>query len=131
MKLSPAGRRDALLSFVLRDLDLYLATSIKENADGEITAVELREEGYECATLTKTDWKLSRREGKVIAKSDQKTWIFSEPFKSEIVGFYLTRPGDDEILYAEEFADGPYDIKRPGESVKVSVVLDSPAKQEK
>ena len=116
MNLTPAGNRDNLLSFILRDFELHLFESM--NGD---TAVDLKVDGYEPKPIGRKDWKLLKAGD--IVKSDKKTFVFAFPFKNKIAGFFLTRPGDKEQLYVERFTDGPYDILRPGESVGVIVTF--------
>ena len=73
--------------------------------------------GYGPRTLAEEDWKVLAEENKVIAVGKWVEWEFEEG-GADIYGF-IVKDGDGELLWAESYEDGPYQILRKGDKLRI------------
>lgn len=74
--------------------------------------------GYAAITLTGAKWLVSSRDPTVITY-DQQTFSFTGAL-GNVVGYYLTRASSGDLIAAERFSDGPYNIGAVGDTILIN-----------
>ena len=67
--------------------------------------------------LTGADWSILNTDPPV-AVGAQQTFTFAGAL-GNVYGYYLTRETSGKIAWAERFSDGPYNVARSGDDIKV------------
>jgi hypothetical protein len=52
----------------------------------------------------------------------QQTWTFTGAL-GNVYGYYTTRASSGDLVYAERFTDGPYNIVNNGDQIKLAASL--------
>ena len=73
--------------------------------------------GYKQINLPEGSWKLLAGDEKVVAISKWVEWVFEEG-KAKIYGFFV-QDRDGDVLWSETYKDGPYEILRKGDKLRV------------
>jgi hypothetical protein len=79
--------------------------------------LEPKLKGYSPRRLGEKDWKLTTGEKKVSAVAKWIEWEFQEG-GADIYGFII-KDKDGELLWAESYKDGPYQILRKGDRLRI------------
>jgi hypothetical protein len=81
---------------------------------------EFQDENYIPIKLSRKDWKLEFNDEKKTVNVHCKwaEWNFSGGGDKEVYGYYIT-DSDDKVVLTELFLDGPYQILRKGDVVRV------------
>ena len=73
--------------------------------------------GYSPVALPANSWQLLAEEKEVVAISKWVEWVFEEG-KAKIYGFFV-QDKDGDVLWSETYKDGPYEILRKGDKLRV------------
>lgn len=116
------------LQFALQEIlssaeSLHLFQNNYDVLPGTFTLADFTEatfSGYTEQALVGSNWNFS---GSTTAVADYNSGLTFQADSSDqdqqIYGYYITRDGGSELLYAETFPNGPYHIDMVGDSVTV------------
>ena len=77
--------------------------------------------GYSAASLTAGSWTITAGDPSTAAYP-QVTFTSSAGSQNQnIYGYYVTRATGPEVVFAELFTDGPYNIANNGDAIKVTL----------
>jgi phage terminase large subunit-like protein len=79
--------------------------------------VELTLKGYNRKAVPEGNWKVLSGDKKTVAIAQWVEWVF-EGGKEKVYGFFL-KDKDDDVLWKETFEDGPYEILRKGDKLRI------------
>lgn len=74
--------------------------------------------GYVEKTLTTSAWVFSNG----IATCPSQLWTFTAPV-GNVYGFYLVRSTSGDVVAAERFTSGPYNVSNDGDTITVNLAL--------
>ena len=111
----PRAGRMALLSRFCSGVELGLFSRIENGAIIECDAPD-----YIPKQIPDAEWLLDAENE--TATSPERMWIFLSP-ADRVAGFFARHVSTGEIVFADTFRDGPVQIDRPGDHVKVVAVL--------
>lgn len=123
MMLAPAGGRQIMLTALVGQspipaLSLHLYTNNKTPADSD-TVTDYEEAaagfGYTSLILPPGNWAVGPDE----ATHPELTISFLGAL-GNVYGYYVTHAGSGALLWAERFADGPYNIANNGDQIKLA-----------
>jgi hypothetical protein len=87
--------------------------------DIRATYIEATFVGYGAITSVNTDWTIVQG-NPTIATSIEYSFLKGPPPPTEtIFGYYVTRSGAGELLWAERFTNGPYVVEKGGDEIRV------------
>lgn len=75
--------------------------------------------GYTFKTLTGSSWVISSG----VATYPAQTWTFTSSV-GNIYGYYAVRATTGDLVFAERFAAGPYNIQTNGDNISVTLNLE-------
>jgi len=78
---------------------------------------ETKLSGYKHKLLPKSDWNIIPHQKEVVALADWAEWIFGEE-KGTIQGFYV-KDKDGHVVWEEKFKEGPIEILRKGDKLRI------------
>ena len=87
--------------------------------DGSTTAsfIEVIEGGYAVRSLSPNGWTIVSGTPSQASYAEL-TWSFTGPV-GNVYGYYVTRDTGGEVLWAERFTTGPFNVKTAGDEIKV------------
>lgn len=99
---------------------LRLFTNNKTPAEADVVGdyTEAAGNGYAAITLTGANWTVTGG-APTSAAYAQQTFTFSGAL-GNVYGYYMTRAGSGDLVYAERFTDGPYNIVNNGDQIKIT-----------
>ena len=105
---------------VTEPLDLRLYTNNYTPVAGSTAAnfTEASGSGYASIALTGSAWTISGGAPTTAAYA-ARTFTFTNNL-GNIYGYYLTRHSTGDLIMAERFSDGPYNIQNSGDSITVT-----------
>lgn len=103
------------------NLKLCLYTNNKTPAETDVVGdyTEASGNGYAEITLTGATWSVSGTAPTSIGYPQQ-TFTFSGAL-GNVYGYYLKRASSGELILAEKFTDGPYNIANNGDTIKITL----------
>jgi len=103
-----------------QDLVLRLYTNNGTPAEADVVGgyTEASGNGYAAITLTGASWTASGTAPTQIAYAQQ-IFTFTGAL-GNVYGYYLTRASGGELVWAERFSDGPYNIQNNGDQIKIT-----------
>lgn len=106
-----------------QDLKLCLYTNNKTPAETDVIGdyTEAAGNGYAEITLTGASWSVSGTAPTSIGYAQQ-TFTFSGAL-GNVYGYYLKRASGGELVLAELFSDGPYNIANNGDTIKITLAI--------
>jgi hypothetical protein len=107
-----------------QDLVLRLFTNNITPAKGDVVGgyTEASGSGYASKTLTGATWGAPTGSNpKTIAYAAQ-TFTFTGAL-GNVYGYYLTRVTGGELVYAERFSDGPYNVQHNGDTIAITPTI--------
>jgi len=75
--------------------------------------------GYGSATMTAGDWTMRASAGVSLASGTQQSFVFTSGTVA-VYGYFFTDGGGNDVLWCEEFSDGPYNIPSGGGTINVT-----------
>jgi hypothetical protein len=102
-------------------LRLFTSNTTPGETDTAGTYTEASGSGYSAITLTGSSWTVSGTSPTQIAYAQQ-TFTFTGAL-GNVYGYYLTRATSADLVAAERFSDGPYDVQNNGDTIKVTVQI--------
>lgn len=123
--LATAGR-DTALNYITGKtaategllLKLYSNNITPSAADVTSTYTEVTGGGYAYKTLTPATWTVTSG----TASYPAQTWTFTSAV-GNIYGYYVVRATTGDLVFAEKFAAGPYNVQTNGDNISVTVNL--------
>ena len=102
------------------NLVLRLYTNDKTPAEADVVGnyTEATGYGYAAKTLTGASWTVSGTAPTQIAYAKQ-TWTFTGAL-GNVYGYYYTRVTSTDLVAAERFSDGPYNIVSAGDYIDIT-----------
>lgn len=106
-----------------QNLILKLFTNNVTPGEASVAAdlTEAAGSGYSSITLTGASWTVSGTAPTQIAFAQQ-TFTFTGAL-GNVYGYFLVRATGGELVVAERFSDGPYNVANNGDTIKVTPVL--------
>lgn len=124
----PNGGEVIALSYLVNksspeNLVLRLFTNNKTPAEADAVGdyTEATGSGYASITLTGASWTVTPGAPSSAAYAQQ-TFTFTGAL-GNVYGYYLTRLTTGDLVYAERFSDGPYNIANNGDQIKVTPTI--------
>lgn len=124
----PSGAESIIMQYVVnkaspQDLKLCLFTNNHTPVEGDdISAyTEASGNGYAEIALTGASWTISGSAPTQAAYAQQ-TFTFTGAL-GNVYGYYLKRTTGGELMWAEKFTDGPYNIANNGDTIKITPVI--------
>jgi hypothetical protein len=99
-------------------LKLYSSNTTPSENDSGTTYTELAGNGYAAINLTAANWTITEG-APTEAVYPQQTWTFTGA-AGNVYGYYIVGATSGKVLWAERFADGPYNIALAGDAIKVT-----------
>jgi len=100
------------------NIKLYANDIIPSEADTVSTYVEVSGGGYVEKQLTAASWSISAGNPST-SEHPQVPWVFSG-VAGLVYGYYVVRRTGGELLWAERFTNGPYNIAQNGDEIRVT-----------
>lgn len=100
------------------DLRLFTNNHTPGYADVVGTYTEASGNGYALIALTGASWSVSGSDPATIAYAQQ-TFTFTGNL-GNVYGYLLTRHTTGDLIIAEKFSDGPYNIVNNGDQIKIT-----------
>lgn len=102
-------------------LRLYSNNYTPVEASTNASFTEATFTGYSAASLTAGSWTITAADPSTAAYP-QVTFTSSAGSQNQnIYGYYVTRATGPEVVFAELFTDGPYNIANNGDAIKVTL----------
>ena len=103
------------------NLVLRLYTNDYTCVEGSTAAnfTEASGNGYSSITLTGNSWNAATTGDPTYVDYAQQTFTFTGAL-GNVYGYYLTRLTGTELVYAERFSDGPYNVQNNGDQIKIT-----------
>jgi hypothetical protein len=102
-------------------LGLYTNNVTPGESDTAGTYTEASGFGYSAITLTGASWTITPG-APTTASYPQQTFTFTGA-AGNMYGYYLRRASSLDLVYAERFSDGPYNVVNNGDTVKVTATI--------
>ena len=109
------------------DLRLYSSNTTPGDTDTEATYTEVSGFGYAAIQLTASGWVVTAGDPTSAAYPEQ-TFTFTGA-AGNVYGYYITQRTSGYLVWAERFADGPYNVANNGDTAKITPVITLSAKQ--
>ena len=115
-----AGERQLLIRALGVGCSLRLFTNDKEPQKNDTidSYIEATGHGYSPKQLYDGGWRVLSDEDQVVANHEEQKWTFIGPL-GKVYGYYVADSGGAELLWAERFSNGPYDIRNEGDQLKI------------
>lgn len=110
--------KTALESFVVK---LYTNNVTPGESDSAGTYTELSGSGYSSVTLTAANWTVTAGDP-TSASYPQITWTFTGA-AGNVYGYFVVGQSSGQLLWAERFSDGPYNVALSGDQIKVTPTI--------
>lgn len=104
-------------------LHLYKNNITPAEADVAGTYTEATFTGYTAITLTGASWTVTGGAPSSASYAQQTFSSSAGSQNQDIYGYYLTRLGSADLVYAERFSDGPYNIANNGDAIRVTPTI--------
>ena len=88
-------------------------TPIEGDLVGNYT--EISGGGYSSVTFTPANWAIVSGDP-TVATYPRITWTFTGP-AGNVYGYYIVRATGGELMWAERFSNGPYNMQNPGDEI--------------
>lgn len=99
-------------------LRLFTNDVTPSETDTLATYTEASGSGYSAITLTGANWTITTGAPSEAAYAQQ-TFTFTGAL-GNVYGYYNNRTTGTELMLAERFTDGPYDIQNNGDEIKIT-----------
>jgi len=126
--LAPDGGEDLMLKLITANaasevLRLVLYTTAVTPAEGDTKATYIHAvgSGYANVVLANTSWTYTPGAPSQAA-FPQQTFTFSGAL-GNVFGYYVVNNVTEDLYWAEEFTNGPYNIQNNGDEIKVTVIV--------
>lgn len=114
-----------LLNKVTTPEDLVLKLFTNNVTPGETdtaaTYTEASGNGYAAKTLTGANWTITPG-APTSASFAQQTFTFTGNL-GNVYGYYIVRSSTQDLIWAEKFTDGPYNIVNNGDQIKITPTI--------
>lgn len=97
---------------------LYVNNITPSESDTAVTYTEASGFGYTSIQLTPADWTISMG-NPTTATHSQVTWVFTGAL-GNLYGYYITKKISGDLMWAERFTNGPYNIQNNGDELRVT-----------
>lgn len=128
MLLVPNGGEAILLNYLTNkdapeDLVARLFSTNLTPAEGDVVGdyTEVTGFGYAAKTLNGAAWTVTPG-APSSASAAQQTWQFTGA-AGNVYGYYFTRLTGGELVWAERFTDGPYNMQNNGDEIRVTPAI--------
>jgi hypothetical protein len=102
-------------------LKLYTNNITPGETDVAGTYTEASGNGYALITLTGASWSVSGTAPTSIGYAQQ-TFTFTGAL-GNVYGYFLVRASTGDLILAERFSDGPYNIQNNGDTIKITPTI--------
>lgn len=99
-------------------LRLYTNNKTPAETDTAGSYTEATGSGYGAITLTGSSWTVTGGAPSSATYAAQ-TFTFTGSL-GNVYGYYLTRASSSDLVYAERFSDGPYNIAASGDTITIT-----------
>jgi hypothetical protein len=98
-------------------LKLFKSNTTPAETDTAGTYTEADFTGYSSITLTGASWTITAD----TASYAQQTFTSSAGSQNQdVYGYFLVRATGGELMFAERFSDGPYNVNNIGDNIKIT-----------
>jgi len=97
---------------------LYTNNITPAETDVAGTYTEATGNGYSAKSLQGSNWATQSTNPTEITHAEQ-TWTFTGSLGS-VYGYYVVRSSTADLVLAERFSDGPYNIANNGDQIKIT-----------
>lgn len=104
-------------------LHLFKSNTTPAEADVAGTYTEANFTGYASIPLTGASWTVTGGAPSSASYAQQTFTSTAGSQNQDIYGYYLTRLGSADLVYAERFTDGPYNIANNGDAIKITPTI--------
>lgn len=101
------------------DIRLYVNDYIPTEADTVANFIEAVGGGYAKIELSPAQWAISPGNPSV-AQHPQVSWTFTGGSVGQVYGYYVTRRTSNDLVWAERFTNGPYNIQSANDQIRVT-----------
>lgn len=103
-----------------QDLDIRLFSNnhVPSETDTVANYTEVAGGGYNLIQLVPVSWSISAADPS-IATHTQVSWTFTGAV-GDIYGYYVTRRTSGDLMWAEQFNNGPYTINSNGDEIRIT-----------
>ena len=112
------GKYSQETNLVLR---LFSSNTTPGETDTTATYTEVSGNGYSAVNLTAASWTITEG-APTEAAYPQVTFTFTGA-AGNVYGYYVTGSSSPELLWAERFTDGPYNITTSGDQIKITAKI--------
>ena len=118
--ISNTGERQLLIRALGGGCSIKLFTNDREpqKKDTIESYTEASGHGYSSKLLFEKDWTVLSGTDYVVASYEEQEWVFTGSL-GEVYGYYVTNSEGTELLWAERFGNGPYDIRNEGDRLRI------------
>lgn len=103
------------------DLKLYTNNVTPGETDTAGTYTEASGNGYAAIALTGAGWTITSADPTSAAYAQQ-IFTFTGPL-GNVYGYFLIRHTSVDLVYAEKFSNGPYNIQNNGDLIKITPTI--------
>jgi len=100
------------------DIRLYTSNTTPTETDTILTYTEATGGGYAAIQLTAASWVITEGEPS-LGEHPQVSWTFTG-IVGNVYGYYVTRRTSGDLVWAERFTNGPYDIQTASDQIRVT-----------
>lgn len=112
-----------MLNYILNkdtpeDLVIKLYTNNYTPVEGDLVGnyTELSGGGYTDVTFVSANWTVVSGDP-TVSTYPEITWTFTGP-AGNVYGYYIVRATGGELMWAERFSNGPYNMQNNGDNIK-------------
>lgn len=99
-------------------MKLFVNDVVPNEGTTEASFVEASGNGYTEQNLLPGNWGIVAGDPSV-AEHSELTWTFTGPL-GLVYGYYVVRDASDDLLWAERFTNGPYNVQQNGDQIKIT-----------
>lgn len=100
------------------DIKLYTNDVTPTESDTAVTYIEAVGGGYSPIQLASSSWSITPG-GPTSAEHTQVSWTFTGTV-GLIYGYFITRRTSGELMWAERFTNGPYNVQINGDVIRIT-----------
>jgi hypothetical protein len=100
------------------DIRLFVNDYIPTEADTVANYIEAVGGGYAKIDLVPSSWSILPG-NPTVAQHAQVSWTFTGPV-GPVYGYYITRRTSNDLVWAERFTNGPYNIQNNNDQIRVT-----------
>jgi len=100
------------------DIRLYVNDHIPSEADTVTNYIEASGANYAPIQLQSSQWSITPGTP-TVAQHPQVAWTFTGPV-GNVYGYYITRRVSGDLVWAERFTNGPYNIQNNNDQIRIT-----------